>query len=147
MSNVFNSIVSQKTYKYTRENINKLFPKENTVCLVIDTVEFRDSCKNIFLNKKLKRCMITGLAVMMIMEKRVLGAPELGELKPIYDSLLKYTNIVAYIAFLYKALETSVKGVLEENLQAKWKQIVGYIIGFALFKYIPKIFDAIYVMQ
>ena len=31
MSNLFTTIMPQKTYKYTRENIDKLFPKEEPV--------------------------------------------------------------------------------------------------------------------
>lgn len=68
---------------------------------------------------------------------------EASGLMPLFLKLLKYTRLVAYIVFVYKSLETVIKGAIEENIEACWKKVIGYVIGFLAVKFIPQLFDAI----
>jgi hypothetical protein len=140
---MFNKI---KVYPYTREFIDKVFCHRNVARIICE-----DYINIDFSNPKVKiicRTTVFVLAFAMF-TINVFAATNTSSASALslWENLLKYTRLAAYGVFVDKSLETIIKGALDENLEHCWKKVVGYILGFALVKYIPQIFDAINVMK
>lgn len=134
-----------KIYPYSKETLDMLFHRAD-----IEKQEVNKYMKLFNLSEKEKTLVKTGtiLALCMAFHNYTVYAlaPE-NSLMSLWQNLLKYTRLVAYIVFVYKSLETVIKAAIEENLEGCWKKVIGYILGFLGVKYIPMIFDAINNMK
>lgn len=129
---------SVKTYPFTKETIDNLFREKKTY-FSLETFKSIDLEK---VQKAIKISTIIAIALLLTTQTAY-AAGASDKLWSLWLQLLKATRTASYIVFVYKSIETVIKAAIEENIQACWKKVLGYIIGFAVVKYLPDVFDAI----